>query len=505
MVFVPQAPFVFETGGPEVTVPEYWIDRVEVTNRQFKAFVDSGGYRRRELWTEPFVKNGRTLTWEQAMADFRDATGRPGPSTWELGSYPEGQADFPVGGVSWYEAAAYAAFAGKRLPTVYHWARAAGSNGIFSEILDTSNYSGKGPKPAESAGGLGPFGTLGMAGNVKEWCWNETTQGKRYILGGAWDEPSYTFQDDDAQGPFERPATYGLRCMTSSERGATALTAAIASLERDPATLRPASNKVYQAYLHLYDYDPAPLEARLESKDDADPAWRVERVTVRAAYGNERLPLVLFLPRSTSPPYQTVVFFPGSNAVVGGSSQNLNLRFADFLVRSGRALVYPIYAGTYERRPPGPHGRSYLRDISIERGKDIRRVVDYLETRRDVDTTRIAFFGLSLGAQLGPTFLALEPRLRTGVFFSGGFETWDIPPETDPVNFAPHVRQPVLMVNGREDFDLPYATAQVPMFRALGTADKRHAVFEGGHIPAHPQQAIKEVLDWLDARLGPVR
>ncbi len=333
---------------------------------------------------------------------------------------------------------------------------------------------------------------------MKEWCWNGTSDGKRYILGGGWDEPSYAFQDADAQAPFERRATYGLRCMASSERGATALTAPIASLERDPATLRPVSDEVYRAYLRLYDYDPAPLDPRLESKDDADPAWRVERVTLRAAYGSERLPLVLFLPRSTSPPY---------HAVVGGSSQNLNLRFADYLPRSGRALVYPIYAGTYERRPPGAHGMSYLRDISIERGKDIRRVVDYLETRNDVDTTRIAFLGLSLGAQLGPTFLAIEPRFRTGVFFSGGFETWNIPPETDPVNFAPHVRQPVLMVNGREDFDLPYATAQVPMFQALGTAaaDKRHAVFEGGHIPAHPQQAIKAVLDWLDARLGPVK
>ncbi|HSP06117.1 MAG TPA: hypothetical protein VLR94_03020 [Acidobacteriota bacterium] len=81
-----------------------------------------------------------------------------------------------------------------------------------------------------------------------------------------------------------------------------------------------------------------------------------------------------------------------------------------------------------------------------------------------------------------------------------------IPPEVDPVNFAPHVRIPVLMVNGREDFDLPYATAQVPLFQMLGTpdADKRPVVLEGGHIPPHPEQAIKVVLDWLDERLGPV-
>jgi pimeloyl-ACP methyl ester carboxylesterase len=109
-----------------------------------------------------------------------------------------------------------------------------------------------------------------------------------------------------------------------------------------------------------------------------------------------------------------------------------------------------------------------------------------------------------LGSQLGPLFLGIEPRFRTGVFFAGGFETWQIPPECDPVNFAPRVKVPVLMVNGREDFDLPYATAQVPMFRMLGTApgEKRHVVLEGGHVPLHTEEAIRVMVDWLDERLG---
>src|SRR6185436_11255531 len=103
--------------GTSVHVNDFWIDKYEVTNRDFKAFVDRGGYRTREFWKEPFVSHGRTLSWEDAMALFRDTTGRPGPSTWELGTYPEDQADMPVTGVSWYEAAAYAVFAGKSLPT----------------------------------------------------------------------------------------------------------------------------------------------------------------------------------------------------------------------------------------------------------------------------------------------------------------------------------------------------------------------------------------------------
>ena len=132
--------------------------------------------------------------------------------------------------------------------------------------------------------------------------------------------------------------------------------------------------------------------------------------------------------------------------------------------------------------------------------------MDYLQTRGDVDRHRIAAYGLSMGAQLMPVMLAIEPRIRTGVMLSGGFETYSIPPEWDPVNFAPRVTQPALMVNGREDFDLPYASAQVPLFNMLGTraADKQHRVLEGGHLPPKPVLVFKEILDWFDRYLGPV-
>ena len=80
----------------------YFIDRYEVTNRQFKQFVDQGGYQKREYWKTPFVRDGKPVSWDEAMAVFRDTTGRPGPSTWEGGTFPTGKDDFPVTGVSWY-------------------------------------------------------------------------------------------------------------------------------------------------------------------------------------------------------------------------------------------------------------------------------------------------------------------------------------------------------------------------------------------------------------------
>jgi hypothetical protein len=111
-------------GWVSASLPDYDIDKFEVTNAQYQEFVDQGGYRKKDYWKEKFIKDGKELSWEQAMDLFRDPTGRPGPSTWEAGHYPPGQANYPVTGVSWYEAAAYSAFAGKSLPVILQWFKA---------------------------------------------------------------------------------------------------------------------------------------------------------------------------------------------------------------------------------------------------------------------------------------------------------------------------------------------------------------------------------------------
>ena len=78
-------------------------------------------------------------------------------------------------------------------------------------------------------------------------------------------------------------------------------------------------------------------------------------------------------------------------------------------------------------------------------------------------------------------------------------------PEVDQINFVTRVTIPVLMLNGRYDPIENLETAQIPMFRLLGTpqAHKRHMVYETFHgLPRN--DFIKETLDWLDRYLGPV-
>jgi eukaryotic-like serine/threonine-protein kinase len=482
---------------------DFWIDRFEVSNRQFKVFVDQGGYSRREYWQEPFVEGGRAVPWEEAVARFRDATGRSGPATWKDATYPAGEADFPVGGVSWYEAAAYASFAGKSLPTIYHWYRAA-ALGRFADILTVSNFGGRGPAAVGSYHGVGAFGTYDMAGNVKEWCSNGTDR-RRFLLGGAWNEPRYMFGDSDAKGPFERAPSYGFRLAKYLRPLPPVVTAAVPIETLGGAARRrmPVAEGTFAVYRRQYAYDRTSLNAVVEATEETG-IWVKHRVSFDAAYGGERMQAFLFLPKNGSPPYQTVIFFPGADAFLLRSSRDLSAAGGDSIIRSGRAFVYPVYKGTYERRMSDALGPVAERELRTAWSRDLGRTIDYLETRPDIDRARLAFYGVSAGADAGVILTALEPRLRASVLQGTGLGRVAAP-EIDLVNYAPRVHLPTLLLNGRYDFETPYETAQQPLFALLGcpAKNKRHAVLETGH--ALPMADVaREILPWLDRYLGPV-
>lgn len=504
MVHVPAGDFRLNNLDP-VHLSDYWIGKYEVTNKQFKHFVDQGGYGTRQYWLEEFVRDGRVISWREAMLAFRDATGRPGPSTWELGDYPAGHDDFPVSGVSWYEAAAYSEFAKTQLPTLYHWYRAAGQ-GIYSDVLFFSNFDSSGPRQVGSLPGLGPFGTYNMAGNVREWCWNATGK-RRYIAGGAWNDKRYTFADINAVPPFDRSPANGFRCIKPyASMAPGALTMPVEEVARDYRREKPVSDETFGVIQSLYTYDHTGLNASKESRDDRVHGWTAEKITFDAAYDRQRVIAWLYLPRNAQPPYQTVLYVPPRSSGYLSTLDDFEIKFIEFLVKTGRAVMFPICQGMYDRRLNAPAGPSGSRDRVIQQVKDLRRSLDYLQTRSDIAQDRLGYYGISDGARLGLLLLAQESRITTAVLAAGGFSPEKMPVEIDPVNFAPRVRIPVLMLNGRYDLFYPAETNQVPMFRFLGTPDKnkRYILFDIGHVPFQ-QEEMKETLDWFDRYLGFVK
>jgi len=496
--------------APFAQVNDFLIDRHEVTNEEYKKFVDAGGYQKREFWKQPFVRDGDTVPWEDAVALFSDATGRPGPATWEAGGYPKGREKYPVAGVSWYEAAAYAEFAGKSLPTAYHWTLASQSAGYTPLIASGSNFRREGTQPVGSESALSGFGTTDMAGNVKEWCLNEARDAKRLIMGGGFGEPNYMFNHTDVQSPWDRRGNFGFRCVKLDSPPTAAAAARVEVTTRDYWKAKPVSNDVFKAYTALYVYDKGDLNAQVDEMTNTE-GWSRAKVSFDAAYGHERVTAYLFLPKNASPPFQTVVFFPGAFSLLDDKLDLGNVEDTyEFFLKSGRALMVPIYKGMYQRRdglgtdlePP-----AFFRDHEIAWSKDLGRSLDYLETRKDI-ATKVAYFGLSLGGTEGALLPAIEKRIRAAILFSGGLQlTVHYLPEADPFNFVTHVTIPVLMLNGRYDNTFPLESSQRPLFQFLGTPgiDKKHVIYEGGHGAFPRPNAVRECLDWLDKYLGPVK
>ncbi len=509
MVRVPGDEFEVFLPGLEhlaLDLPDYFIDATEVTNRQFKRFVDAGAYSNPEYWEHPFVRDGREFPWEEAMAAFRDQTGRPGPSMWEVGTWPDGMAEHPVGGVSWYEAAAYARFAGMELPTLFHWYRAAWPH-TSQFILPHSNFRSEGSAAVGTYDGISPFGAFDMAGNVREWTYNLTGE-DRFILGGGWSDPEYMFTDANAQSPFDREPINGFRLMIPLDT--TNLARAhepIVRPHRDYFAEEPVPDDIFDVYRRLYAYDQTPLNAAVVAREAAEH-WTREEISVDAAYGGERLTLFLYLPDDAEPPYQTIVYFPGSGAIYRDENPAADYFLFPFLIRSGRAVVFPVYKGTYER---GTELKSDIQDETnsyrehvIQWSKDLGRSIDYIETRPDIAMDRLGYFGLSWGSAMAPVMLAVESRFRASVLLSGGLVLQPTQPEVDPFNFLPRVRVPTRMINVPNDYFYPLKTSQGPFYHFLAAEPKDSVLVEGGHVP--PMNVVARwTLDWFEKYLGPVK
>ena len=395
----------FESYGG-ILVGEFLADKFEVTNKEFKRFVDSGGYNNKSYWKYPIYIDGKKISWESAINRFVDKTGKPGPGSWEVGTYPDGQENYPVVGISWYEASAYAVFVRKKLPSIYQWSVMA-ETGRAMNIIPMSNYNGKSTVPVGSMDGMSSYGIYDLAGNAREWCYNDNgLNGESYILGGGWNDPSYSFNDGGIQPAADRSLSNGFRCVSELPEDTTIenLSKTLKSGLRDYHKEKPVDDKTFSFFLRQFAYDKSHL--------------------------NEQ-------------------------------------------------LVTEVDTGT----------------LKID-----------LETRKDILTDKIGYFGWSWGGRMGGIIPAVEKRIKAVVLHVGGMPMQKTLPEVDQINFLPRINQPILMLNGKYDMYFPVESSQIPMFNFLGTAskDKKIIIYDTGHLVPRTD-LIKETLFWYDKYLGPVK
>lgn len=502
-----------------VVLRDFLIDRYEVSNRDFEQFIRAGGYRRRELWKHPFLDRGKRISFEQAMARFRDTTGLPGPRSWSGGAPPAGREDHPVTDLTWYEAAAFAEWKGKKLPSIYQWEKAAryesrfrsGTNlpwGIIGPGVDATeraNFQGKGTMPVDSMPfGISPWGAHHMAGNVAEWCRNPMEPGYAF-RGGSWNDPVYIFGYTGGYPAFYSSGTLGFRCVKElhedqGDQGGFALSASAVIPE-----YRPVDDRAFAEIRARYEYPKTPLNARVIETVDT-PEWRREKIAFDVA--GTTVFAYLYLPVGFRRPLQVIHFAPAGDVDAGFRTlpEAVESAYAPF-IRGGRALFSVLLEGYVGRPrqsdPPDTRSGEYV-DFVVRRTTELRRGLDYLETRPDLDHSRIAFIGPSAGSFTGLPLTALETRYRSVLFIGTGIRpTWiSDAAAANRINFIPRVRVPKLMLHGRYDENVPLKTQAEPLFRLL-PEPKRLEIYEGNHIP-EPEAYIPVAGKWLDETLGPV-
>jgi formylglycine-generating enzyme required for sulfatase activity/dienelactone hydrolase len=532
MVFVPGSEYRMASWSRptdrRVRLSDYFIDKYEVSNQDYKAFISAGGYAKREFWSHPFSKDGRTLSWDEAMALLVDQTGLPGPRQWSNQSVPEGKADYPVTDVSWYEATAFAAFRRKQLPTVFQWEKAArdgviGPAGIVimpwgmfypGDVMEHRANFGSGPQPVASGEfGMSRFGARNMAGNVAEWTLNDSSDG--YLAaGGSWGDPSYMFAHFGGRPAFFSSAKLGFRLSQNADGAVGDQGASRLEIKQEVPEYSPTPDAKFATLAAAYHYTPAPLDARIEEKIET-PDWTREKITFNGAAGDRAI-AYLYLPHHVQSPLQVLHYVPAGDVhfAMRPLTDSMDDRMAPF-VKAGRAAFGVVLQGYLGRlrggEKIGPAGlaaqdgtSAEYAELTVNRVIDLRRGVDYLATRPDLDHSRIAFLGWSSGAQIGLILAAIETRYRAVVIMSAGLPISYIPftAHVNPINFASHIRAPKLIVQGRYDENTPLRTAAEPLFKLL-PEPKRLFIYDGGHVPA-VEVTMKAASGWLDDTLGRV-
>jgi gamma-glutamyl hercynylcysteine S-oxide synthase len=233
-----------ERDAHEVNLPAFWIDVVPVTNGDYLAFIDAGGYADRRHWSEP----GWAWRSEQG-AEHPQFWSRGDEGNWTRVRFGRSEplpADQPVQHVCWFEADAFARWAGKRLPTEAEWEKAATWDpkegkrrypwGAEEPGPGHANLGQRRFRPTRAgsfADGASPWGCRQMLGDVWEWTssdfqpypgfaafpyseYSEVFFGNEYkvLRGGSWaTQPPVaraTFRNWDY--PIRRQIFAGLRC-----------------------------------------------------------------------------------------------------------------------------------------------------------------------------------------------------------------------------------------------------------------------------------------------------
>ena len=480
-------------------IKPFYMDKYEVSNKDYKEFVDSNGYYRDEFWPLDLMHEGKKISFSEVKTSFVDKANFPSPKDWYQGTYENGKELYPVSGISWYEAYAYANFRNMSLPSVAEWFYAFDRNrperALKNANINSYNYT-KSRIESDSENNNGIFD---MAGNVREWVSNNIKdENSRGILGGSFADDTYVPFDFYSQNAWNRSSYNGIRLVKKIEPDNSGEIFYKREKLRNFYDNYRTTEKEWNLMesLFMYDKNNISFEQVNTSKVNGQEFYCTSFNIITS---NMTMPVHHLRADPEIKSKKAIIYFPGSNALY--RDKITYPTWVTEMENSGVDVIFPEYLSTYSRQDGvktdiGNTSMNY-RDHLITWVKEVRYAVDYAIQ----NGYEPHYFGVSWGGQVGVNILAIEDRFKTGILFVGGISLDDVREEIQPEKYAARIKTPTLLLNGRYDFYFPYQSSQLPLFNLmnLDNNNKRHVVVDYAHyVPMHIVR--EETLKWINDR-----
>jgi hypothetical protein len=385
--------------GPDNLIPSFGVSKTEVTNLQFKQFIEDGGYNKPKYWDFPFYFEGEEFTYDKTIKLFTDKFGKFGPANWIYGEFPDGEENFPVQGISWFEARAYAKYKELSLPNIFQWLDAASLSGFKFKLPNLSGSNFNSNKPRDVNESDNEIDLLpNIAGNVREWTNTSHGNNRKVILGGSYTEDEYTFNSFYSISPFDRSIENGIRLVKNLKEIYQFNDNFIAKyFERDFYKEQDVSDEVFEVYKSQFDYPNKPLDVVEKIIESSNKNYRIEKFEMPTPYkSEEKLYGYIISSKKFNDKTKPIIEFPSAWAIFSDDlkiSDDL-IKEKKYLLDEGYSIIMPVYYNTWEREKPlkdwWPNETEEYKSTIVKIGKDFKRVIDYLETKENLDFEKLS-------------------------------------------------------------------------------------------------------------------
>tara|TARA_Y100001980_G_C14543874_1_gene322795 strand:+ start:55 stop:2316 length:2262 start_codon:yes stop_codon:yes gene_type:complete len=476
----------------DIKIKAFSIGVNEVSNKDFQEFVDAGGYENPSYWDFPYKVGDKIYDFNSSIKFFTDRYGKYGPANWSYGKFPSGLANQPVTGISWFEAKAFARFKNLTLPNIFQWTYASGipENPMIVDQSVTNNSNYDSTQLRDVTNSEGSYNDLNnIGGNVKEWVLNPNGQEKeKYsIMGGAFNESSYTFNNYYSLPPFDRAIGNGFRLsknLTNSQNDLD--NEIIPDFQRNFDDLKDVSDEVFEVYKSQFDYQSKPLNSTTTNIEGIKSGYTAQKFEMNTTYeSEENLFGYVIYSNKFKDKYDPVIIYPNAGSIGTNKDNQLPnelLNQFKYLIDEGYAIIHPVYHNTFSRKKTiktfwASDSEDY-KDAIIKIGQDYKRSLDYIQSRNDFNFNNMSYFGYSWGSTTSNYLLAIDDRVKAAVICVGGLMLQKSKKEIEAHLYIRRIKVPILHIIGKEDGIFGFEENYKPWKKLIGTPKEKLKLIE---------------------------